>query len=180
MKYLISFLVLFALSFSAQARYAEYVEKPFSVSIGTYSMVISDDDGDAEFTGFSLSFGYTISDLYALNGTFFALESNDFSDDTSTGYDLLAYIGTGLAGNTHGGLKAYIGGGVYNDKQKFDSLGSRIFNGLQLSGGLGYSWPKVSLDLVVNLRDSGDYEDFAGSDADISVVTSSLRLSYKF
>lgn len=180
MKYSISFLVLLVLSFNAQARYDEYVEKPFNVSLGAYSMVISDDNDDAEFTGFSLSFGYTISDQYALQGTFFALENNDFSEDTSTGYDLLAYIGTGLAGQAHGGIKAYIGGGVYNDKQKFEGLGSRIFNGLQLSGGLGYSWPKVSLDLVVNLRDSGDYEDFAGAGADISVVTSSLQLSYKF
>jgi hypothetical protein len=183
MKYLFALLPLLILSSNAIAEPDEAVDKRFSVGIGTYAAKIAYDNSnisDDDFSGGALSFAYAFTDQFALRATFFSLEHNDFSDLKSKGYDLLAYLGTGLA--THG-FKAYIGGGLFRDKEEFGTY-DKIFNGLQLSGGIGYNWDPVSLDLVIGIRDSSDYENFVntipGMDISATVVSSSLILSARF
>ena len=56
------------------------------------------------------------------------------------------------------------------------------FNGLQLSGGLGYNWDAVAIDLVIGIRQVGDYDDLAntvGLTAD-AAVSSNLSVSFRF
>lgn len=183
MKRLSSFLLLTFLSFSVFAGTDGPVEKPFSLGIGTYRSVISLDAplaNDDELSGIAFTLGYAVSDMFALRGTYFSLEHDDFSEIESTGYDLLAYFGTGLASQ---GFKAYIGGGLFKDKWEFGPF-SESFDGLQLNGGLGYNWQSVSLDLVLGIRDPGDYEDFANSlfatSYTATAISTSLLLSYRF
>jgi len=183
MKHISSFLLLTFLSFAVFADSDGVVEKPFSLGIGTYRSVISIDapsTTDDELSGVAFTFGYAVSDMFALRGTYFSLEHDDFSDVESTGYDLLAYFGTGLASQ---GFKAYIGGGLFKDKWELGSF-SESFDGLQLNGGLGYNWQSISLDLVLGIRDPSDYEDFANSvfatNYTATAISTSLLLSYRF
>lgn len=183
MKNVSSFLLLFLLSFGVYADTSVAVEKPFSLGAGVYRNVIVFDEssvGDDELTGMALTFAYAVSDNFALRGTYFSLEHDDFSDIESTGLDLLAYFGTGLATQ---GFKVYGGGGFFKDKWELGPF-SKTFDGLQLNAGLGYNWNAVSLDLVVGLRDSGDYEEFVDSELAINssatAVSSSLLLAFRF
>jgi hypothetical protein len=183
-KYLSALSTLFLLSSSAIADTTDDISKPFSVGIATYASVIAYDDAtlkDDEFSGAALSFTYAFTDQFAARATFFSLEHNDISDIESKGYDFLGYLGTGLA--THG-IKAYVGGGLFKDKWEWGSL-SESHSGLQLSGGIGYNWDFVSLDLVLGLRSAKDYEDSINnslfySDVSAAAVSSSLLLSARF
>lgn len=184
MKYLPALSFLFVLSGSAMADATNDVSKPFNIGIGTYASVIAYDDAtlkDDEFSGAALSFTYAFTDQFAARATLFSLEHDDFSDITSKGYDVLGYLGTGLA--THG-FKAYIGGGLFKDKWEVGPF-SESFSGLQLSGGVGYNWDFVSLELVLGLRSAKDYEDSFNnsifySDVSAAAVSSSLLLSARF
>jgi len=183
MKYASAFLTLLILSSNAIADSGDTYEKHFSVGIGTYASTVAYDNSyysDDDFSGGALSFAYAFTDQFALRATFFSLEHDDVSDLESKGYDFLAYFGTGLA--THG-FKAYIGGGLFKDKWEYGPF-EETFNGLQLSGGIGYNWDPVSLDLTIGIRDPGDYEDFVntipGVDVSAVVVSSSLILSARF
>lgn len=177
MKKFPALLILLLLSFNASA--SDYVAKPFSIGLGTYASVIAYDNAfikDDEFSGLALSFGYAISNNIAFRGTLFSLEHDDYSNIDSSGYDLLAHFGTGLAQE---GFKAYIGGGFFRDKWDV-GFASETFNGLQLNGGIGYNWAAVSLDLVVGIRDSSDYEQFVFNTVSAAAVSSSLILSARF
>lgn len=180
MKYISAFLVLFFISTSA---FSDYVEKPFSIGVGTYRSVIAYDDSffqDDEFSGLALSFAYAVSNNLAFRANFYSLEHDDLSSFDSSGYDLLAHFGTGFAQQ---GFKAYIGGGFFKDEWEFGPF-DKTFNGLQLNGGIGYNWEAVSLDLVIGIRDSGDYEDFINdtlfTNISAAAISSSLILSARF
>ena len=183
MKHLSTLLILLSISFNAYSDLGGQGEKQFTIGVGTYRSVIAYDTdfaGDDELSGISFSFGYALSDHFALRGTYFSLEHDDLSDLESTGYDLLAHFGMGLL---KPGFKAYIGGGYFRDEWELASF-SETFSGLQLNGGIGYNWESVSLDFILGIRDSGDYEDFINQNSSIQVsavaVTGSLLLSYRF
>lgn len=183
MKKLSALLVLLLLSSAVYADSSGYVEKPFSIGIGTYSSSIVYDNifvGDDDFSGLAFSFGYAVSNQLAFRASLFSLEHDVFSSIDSSGYDLLAHFGTGLAKK---GFKAYIGGGLFNDKWKNGAV-SRTFSGLQLSGGIGYNWEMVSLEFILGIRDASDYEDFVNetlfNDVSAAAVSGSLLLSYRF
>ncbi len=183
MKNLFLLLTLSLISFNAFSASNGETMKPFSIGLGTYRTVIAYDDsraGDDKLSGGSLSFGYAVSDQFALRATYFSLEHDDSSALESTGYDLLAYLGTSLSTP---GFKAYIGGGYFSDEWKLASF-SKKFSGLQLSGGIGYNWDAIALDFILGVRDSSDYEDFVNDNSLFQVsattVTSSLQLSFRF
>jgi len=98
----------------------------------------------------------------------------------NNGFDLLAYYGKGF---TKLGLKAFFGGGIYNESWKLPGF-SDDFNGLQFSGGIGYNWDAVSLDLTLAIRESGDYDKLIqnnlGLNLDPVAFSSSLTLSARF
>ena len=181
MKFYLSILLFLIVSFTANAD--NTFVKPFSLGLGLYQSVISVDDAryaDDELSGLGFSLGYSISDQFALRGTYYSLEHDDFSEVDSSGYDLVGYLGTGLA--TYG-FKAYIGGGLFKDKWQVAGF-SESFSGLQMSGGLGYNWDSVSLDFNLSLRDAGDYEDFVndilGDNIRASAVSGMLLMSARF
>ena len=176
MKHIPAFLLLISLSLNVNIASAAEAVKPFTIGIGTYASTIAYDNAlldDVDFTGGALSFGYAISDQFALRATLFSQESTDNSNFESKGFDLLGYLGVGLA--THG-LKAYIGGGYFSDNWELGPVSER-FNGLQLSGGLGYNWDYLSLDFILNIRDASDYEVL---NINAGAVSGSLLLSYRF
>jgi hypothetical protein len=183
MKYPSAFLMLLVLSGNAVAESGDTLDKQFSVGIGTYGSTVAYDNSnlsDDDFSGGALSFAYVFTDQFAVRATFFSLENNDDSNWDSKGYDLLGYFGAGMLRH---GFKGYIGGGLFRDKWEYGGY-DQTFDGLQLSGGIGYNWDPVSLDLIIGIRDPGDYENFVnnipGSDASATVVSSSLIISARF
>ena len=184
MKQVPAFLLLISLSLSANIAGAAEAVKPFTIGIGTYASTIACDSSllkDDGLSGLSLSLGYAVSDQFAFRGSYFSLEHDDLSDLESKGLDLLGYLGTGLA--THG-FKACIGGGFFSDKWQLGPA-SEAFDGLQLSGGIGYNWDSVSLDFILGIRDASDYEDlvnraFPFNPVSAVAVSGSLLLSYRF
>ena len=184
MNKLIAILTILLLPVTATAYDGLEINKPLTIGIATYKSVISFDNPyyyteDDELSGFALSLGYAMSDQFALRGTYFFLEHDDFSDIESSGFDLLGYIGVGLASP---GLKAYVGGGLFRDEWELGSF-DKTFDGLQLNGGVGYNWDAVALEFVLGLRDASDYEDFVNeifaTGFDATAVTYSLMLSVR-
>jgi hypothetical protein len=173
---------LLTFSISAAAESNQKV-KLWNVGVGTYATTVNIDgdysDEDIEFDGLNISASYAFSDKMAIRANYFSLEDTDFSELESSGFDLLAYYGTGLATR---GFKAYIGGGFFNDTWS-GNYEDEKFSGIQLSGGIGYNWDVVSLELMFGVRSASDYADFVaknGGEGDIIAVSSSLILSARF
>lgn len=159
--------------------------KKTSIGIADYAVKVSysapgaigvDDD----FTGIGIFVTHAISDNFALRGGYYFLNHDEYSDVDAKGIDLLAYYGTGFATD---GFKAYIGGGFFSEKLE-GSIASETFGGIQINGGLGYNWERVSLDLSLGIRDASDYEDFVSDVNGISVsaraLSGSFMLSVRF
>lgn len=157
--------------------------KHLNVGIGSYASTINVDgrygDEDLEFSGFSFSGSYNLNDNVAFRASYYSLEWDESSELESSGFDILAYYGTGLATE---GFKAYIGGGLFTDTWEGDGE-EEDFSGLQLSGGIGYNWEVVALDLIVGIRSADDYadmiEDFGG-EGDVTAVSASFVVSARF
>ena len=179
-----SLLLASSINVQAQEQAQEVPEsiKHFTVGVGTYALVVANDNSyydDDELAGFGVSAMYSFYDNFAVKGQYYSLEHDDFSSLEDTGFDFVGYFGTGLATE---GFKAYIGGGLFNESWKMTGF-SKGFSGLQLNGGIGYSWEVVAIDLVLGMRDAGDYKDFAASQGislDPSAVSSSLTISARF
>jgi hypothetical protein len=151
--------------------------KHWSIGGGTYALIIDHEElGDDDFTGFTLSSTYAVSDSFSINGQYYSLEHNDFSYLDVSGVDISAYYGTGLSSK---GFKAYVGAGVYSETLDLEGM-EEDFSGVQLRGGFGYNWEAISLDLSVGIRSTGDYEDLADDGADMSAVSSALVLAFRF
>jgi hypothetical protein len=151
--------------------------KHWSVGAGTYVVTIAfDNSEDDSFGGGALSATYAFNDNFAIRGNLFSLEHEDFSDVELTGFEMLAYYGTGLATK---GFKAYVGGGLYNESIEANYF-DEDFTGVQISGGIGYNWESLSLDFSLGLRSTGDYEDIFDDGEEVSVASGALVLAYRF
>ena len=182
MKYLSLFLLLF-ISSTAHSATGDQVDKRYTIGIGTYSSIVAYDDSrleDDNFSGGSLSISYAASDIFALRGNFYSLDHDDNSSLESTGFDILGHYGLNMASP---GFKAYVGGGIFVEEWDYGSF-SEDFDGLQFSGGIGYNWKYIALDLIINLRDSSDYEDIVNAspfiDTKAAAASGSLLLSFRF
>jgi hypothetical protein len=180
----ICFSAISLLTFSISAAESNQEIKLWSVGIGSYSTTVNIDgnygDEDIEFDGLNFSTSYAFSDKMAIRANYFVLEHTDLSELESSGLDVSAHFGTGLA--TYG-FKAYIGGGFFNDTWSSGRSEDETFSGIQLNGGFGYNWDVVSLELMVGIRAASDYADFvedAGGEGEIIAVSSSLLLSARF
>ena len=169
---------LFTFSANAEEAPQAPIEKNWSVGIGTYATSFGADDGYGDdtttFSGYNFTSTYAFSDNFAVRAGYYTLEHEDFSNLESSGFDLVAYYGTGLA---TAGFKAYIGGGLYTDTFSVSSY-EEDFSGAQLNGGLGYNWNVVALDFIMGVRSTGDYEE--DSNEDITAVSASLVVSVRF
>ncbi|SCX92079.1 hypothetical protein [Desulfoluna spongiiphila] len=160
----------------------------FKLGVGTYALIIADDSSqvnykDAEFYGGALVGTACFTKHVALRGAFYAAENDDNSKWDVSGGDLQLLLGT----NFYQGFNVFGGIGVFTETWEYDggSIGGvslkadKDFSGAQASFGIGYSWSKVSLDYVVNVRDTSDYEDFTKVDHDYA-VSGGINLSYIF
>jgi hypothetical protein len=157
--------------------------KQFTIGAGTYATTINIDsrygDESLDSSGLNISGSYAFSDNFSIRAGYYSLENDDFSDIESSGIDLVAYYGTGLATQ---GFKAYIGGGFFTDTWEAENE-SEDFSGLQLNGGFGYNWEVVVIDLIVGLRAADDYADViedAGGEGEVTALSVSLLLSARF
>ncbi|RDH84895.1 MAG: hypothetical protein DIZ80_05365 [endosymbiont of Galathealinum brachiosum] len=173
----ISFLLSLFACFTVFNLQAEEAPKKFNIGIGTYAMTIAYTDSffiDDDFIGSSFNASYAISNNIAIRGNLYSMTHDDFSSLDVDGVDIAMLFGSGLENL---GFKAYLGGGIFNEDWK--ALGAtESFSGLQLNGGIGYNWDAVSLDFMLGIRETSDYEDFLGADA--ASVSSSLSLSLRF
>lgn len=173
-------LVLLLTALPLCATWAE-TPKKFNVGIGTYALVVVNDSSvfdDDRLSGFAITGLYALSDMFALRANYFVLDHDDFSNIDDTGFDFVGYVGTGLMTE---GFKIYGGGGIFTES--WDTAGAdQSFNGLQLSGGLGYNWEHIALDFVISFRDKSDYQDIlAGTGVNVDGAASgSLSLSARF
>jgi hypothetical protein len=179
MKKSLIMLAAFALTtaFPSMSEETEMVypsSKNWSIGFSSYALVVSSDDyGDDDFSGVAFSGNHFMSDNIGFQFELYVLEHQDFSGIEVTGADLLAYYGSGLLSE---GFKWYIGGGFYSETLEVGRF-EEDFSGGQLNVGLGYNWESVGLDLSSGLRTTSDYED---SGDDITAITASLSLSYRF
>jgi hypothetical protein len=168
-----------ALLISTSLHAQEGVPKHWQIGLGIYSSTISyNNTSDDEFSGGAISATYAASDNIAFRGTIFSLEHDDLSELDSSGYDLVIYGGTGLLTQ---GFKIYGGGGLFKDTMELSGF-KENFNGLQLSGGLGYNWDAVAIDFVIGIRQVDDYDDLVnniGLTAE-AAVSSNLSVSFRF
>ena len=181
---LLRFLTLIVLLIPLAA-YPGTEPKNFNLGIGYYSLQIYQTYSDETYSydsdrlnGVSLSGAYMFSDNIAFRGTFYSLKRGNFADTDASGFDALAYYGSGLA--TRGG-KWYIGGGYFSEEWNIKAE-SNSFSGLQLSGGFGYNWERYAFDMLLHLRDPSDYDKHLaapGSEINTAGVLS-LMLSARF
>ncbi len=176
---ILTLIAVTALLISTSLHAQEGEPKHWQIGLGIYNSTISYDlASDDEFSGGAISATYAVSDNLAFRGIIFSLEHDDFSEIDSSGYDLVIYGGTGLLTQ---GFKIYGGGGLYKDTWEVIGF-EESFSGLQLSGGLGYNWDAVAIDLVIGIRNVDDYDDLAntvGLTADVA-VSSNLSVSFRF
>jgi len=177
-------LAILFFSFLPFITHASNIDDPkmLQVGVGTYALVIAYDDNTAndELSGTTLAIRAAVTDNFALHANFYSTTHDDLSSIDNSGIDVVAYIGKRFQST---GLKVYAGAGIFNETWESSNI-EFDFNGLQLSGGIGYSWESVSLDFMLSLRDSTDYEEFIYDTLNVNVtsaaVSGSLLLSARF
>ena len=132
--------------------------KHFNLGAGKYKMVLSNNiASDDEFTGYVLSAQYAYTDNVAARISFYITEEENYMQFDNDGLEMLALFGSGLYTE---GFKIYIGAGYFSEDWQLTTL-SASHNGLMLSGGIGYNWKIISVDLILGIREVGDYQDLA-------------------
>lgn len=167
------------------AAYSGTEPKNFNLGIGYYSLQVYNTYSDETYShdserlnGISLSAAYMFSDNVALRGTYYSLSQSNFFNTDTDGYEVLVYAGRGMAMR---GFKWYLGGGYFSEQWDSEAE-SNSFSGLQLGGGFGYNWERYAFDLLLHLRDPGDYDEHL-SVPGIEIKTAgvlSLMLSRRF
>jgi hypothetical protein len=164
-----------------QVTYTGAEAKRFNLGAGYHSLEIYDvtDTYDGlELRGLLLSGVYMFTDNIALNGNYYTLNKNDLVSTDVGGTEILVRLGSGLATR---GDKLYFSGGHF--REQWDSATeSNSFDGWQIGGGFGYNWEGSSFDMLLHLRDTGDYENYlAGSGEELATAgTLSLVFSIRF
>jgi hypothetical protein len=155
--------------------------KNWNVGAGIQSLTVTNDDENSDFGGNILTVSYAFSDSLAVRGSIHSLEHDEYSELTSDSYDIIGYWGSGLQSE---GFKAYIGAGLFSDTWEVDGYQEdENFSGVVFSGGLGYSWEYITVDLILGARQAKDYADLvekSGSTGIIMAITTSLVLSARF
>lgn len=168
-----------SLFFTTQSFASNYDFTHWSVGVGSYAFTLSNDNrnsDDEDFGGLSITAAYAFNNHIQVRATYFSLENEDYSDLKSTGYDLMAYGGAGF---TRKGFRSFGGFGFFSDKWK-ESYHSESFSNIQLGGGIGYSWDKVAVDLILKLRKADEYEDVLYYSGSYVAMSGNLSVSYLF
>jgi len=175
---------LATLLFSAQAYSTNFIntnKANWEIGIGGYAVVIDEDrsQNQDELGGNSLSATFVFNDFLAIKGQYYSLDNEDDRSHKFdlSGYDVNAYFGENLQSK---GFKYYMGIGFYKETLEYSS-GDEDITGAQISGGIGYNWSHVSLDLTLSYRTVGDYAAFLDEkDDNVTAMSSSLTVAYRF
>ena len=133
-------------------------DKHFNLGAGKYKMALSNNTGfDDEFAGYALSAQYAYTDNVAARIILYDTEEERYVQFDNDGAEILALFGSGLYTE---GFKLYFGAGYFSEDWQITTL-STSHSGLMLSGGIGYNWKILSVDLIFGIRDVGDYQDLA-------------------
>lgn len=177
----------------------------FKLGVGTYALIVAEDSStyggdDLDFYGGALVGTACITKHVAIRGAFYATENDDYSgsqfssmgvtvsgvDLEVNGADIQLLLGTNFyeGWNLFGGVGAFfetakITGDVATGYGSTSVSVEEDLSGAQVTFGVGYSWSKVALDYVVNVRDTSDYEDLTGVNHDYA-VSGGINLSYIF
>ncbi|MCW8910782.1 MAG: hypothetical protein OQK76_09215 [Gammaproteobacteria bacterium] len=174
--------MLLFLPFAAHASEA-YDSKPLQIGFGTYAVVVAYDApylANDELSGTTLAIRAAVTDNFAFHANFYSTTHDTFSSIDSSGSDISVYFGRRLK---YTGFKVYGGGGIFNDTWELSGYDVK-FNGIQLSGGIGYNWEHISVEFILSLRDSSDYEQFIydtlNTHVTAAAATGSLLVSARF
>ena len=133
-------------------------DKHFNLGAGKYKMVLSNNTSfDDEFTGYALTAQYAYTDNLAARIILYSTEEESYMQFDNDGMEILALFGSGLYTE---GFKIYIGAGYFSEDWQLTTLNAS-HNGLMLSGGIGYNWKIISVDLILGIREVSDYQDLA-------------------
>jgi len=172
--------ILFTLLLSTQSQASNFIKnygKNWQVGVGGYAVVVDGHNNRNELGGNSLSVAFVLNDYVAVQGQIYSIDNDESYNFDISGYDINAYFGNNLHNN---GFKYYSGFGFYKETLEYSS-GDDNITGAQVSGGIGYNWPYVSLDLTLSYRSVGDYADYYNEDNNnVTAMSSSLTVAYRF
>ena len=186
-RFLAGLAVAVCMTMTAGTAMADQSGPKFKLGVGTYALIVGDDSSranseDEEFYGGALVGTACFTKHIAVRGALYSTEHDDYSGLDVSGLDLQLLLGT----NFYEGWNLFGGVGYFTETWEvsesiygYTISADKDFSGAQLSFGVGYSWSKVALDYVMNVRDTSDYEDFSGIDHDYA-VSGGITLSYIF
>ncbi|TRW48721.1 hypothetical protein FM042_06985 [Aliidiomarina halalkaliphila] len=154
--------------------------KPFQVGFGGFGVNVENGDSDNKFRGPGVNFQAALADSgrsqLALRVNYAQLEHEDFSSLSNDTGEALLLWGSNL---NRTGFKWYVGGGVFQDRVQLEGFErSRNVSGGQLTGGLGYNWSNVGLDVWVSGRERSAYD--TGAFRPDSVTAGGVTLGFRF
>ncbi len=163
--------------------------RQLAISVGVYTLALENKFADSSvalalpgkdnFSGNSVAVTVAFTRRLAFKGGVYSLTHEEFENITAEGYDLLLLLGNNF---DRIGSKFYIGAGYYTETW---SPSDQDFEGAQFNLGIGYNWNRISLDLVVGIRESSEYSDFVNSlnsfaEIDTIAYSGSLELAIRF
>lgn len=175
----------------------------FKLGLGAFALVVSGDNSvqneDMEFFGGAVAGTACINKHVAVRAAYYSAEDDDYSgyrnvlgrpipsvDLDVSGVDFQVLLGTNFyeGWNFFGGVGAFYETVTVTDYLTVLSRTIALRSKDHLSGaqgtvGVGYSWSRVALDYMINVRDSSDYDEALLGNYD-GAVSSSLTLSYIF
>ncbi len=151
----------------------------FNIGIGTYALTVSYNDdfnyrSNDSFDGVAFTASYGFTNFFSIRGNLYSLDHESLSNVEIEGTELALLFGMGLQRN---GLRAYGGPGIFDEDRKIFGSNEN-YSGIQLNGGIGYSWQHIVIDFFVTIRDPTDYETLFSTET--IVFTSFLSVAAKF
>jgi len=177
-KSLVVLAIIAATSVSGAAL-ADVQERKFSVGVSSYATSVDFPQGTDDASGIGLTATAVFNTLgvghLGLMANYAAMEHDQVNAIDVTNVDASLIWGKNLATE---GFKFYVGGGFFSEKWEAGNLLNETFSGVQLTGGIGYNFDRIALDLFVNARPGSGYK-FQGTEAD-GAATAGLSISYRF
>ena len=151
-----------------------------TIGIATWGISLPDlnaesgQDDETQYSGGALTYQFGFHDHIAMRLNLYSADHEDSSDVTISGIDAQLILTTNARSK---GFKFYIGGGDFDEKW-VNGFRDISYSGGEFVFGLDYNWNRVGLDLAGGVRPQSAYD--VPDEADILIVTGSLRLTYRF
>lgn len=162
-------------------------EKRNVIAIGSHGIGIDNDaynSSDDRLYGGIITYQSNIAKFLAFRLGYYADEHEDYSYIDARGFEGNILLGTNF---TETGANVYLGVGFFYETIEVESYylsGDFDVNGYQISLGCGYNWDRVAFDIITSYRSPENYEDeyhkYWYDDLDLTVVTASVSIGYRF